>query len=83
MSEFTFEALFEQVQKLSALERLRMLELLVATLQTDLNPKPDRHAALSATYGILADNTIERPTSHRWKSEMQLNEAVALQMLQS
>ena len=61
MSDKTFEILFEQVQKLSPTERLRMMELLAVTLQTDLVRQTDWHSALRATYGILADDPIERP----------------------
>ncbi len=61
MSDATFETLFEQVQKLSTAQRLRMMELLTATLQTDFVRQTDWHTALRATYGILADDPIERP----------------------
>jgi hypothetical protein len=61
MSDATFEMLFEQVQKLSPTQRLRMMELLAATLQGDLVQPNDWHVALRATYGILADDPIERP----------------------
>jgi hypothetical protein len=61
MSDMTFETLFEQVQKLSTTQRLRMMELLVVTLQTDFAQETDWHTALRATYGILADDRIERP----------------------
>jgi len=61
MSDTNFETLFEQVQKLSPSQRLRMMELLTVTLQTDLIRQTDWHTALRATYGILADDPIERP----------------------
>lgn len=61
MSDITFESLFEQVQKLSPTQRLRMMELLAVTLQTDFTQQSDWHTALRATYGILADDPIERP----------------------
>ena len=61
MRDTTFETLFEQVQKLSPAQRLRMMELLAVTLQTDFAQQTDWHAALRATYGILADDPIERP----------------------
>lgn len=61
MSDTTFETLFEQVQKLSTTQRLRMMELLAVSLQTDFVQETDWHTALRATYGILADNPIERP----------------------
>lgn len=57
----TFDTVFEQVQKLSPTERLRMLALLAASLENELVEKTDWHAALRATYGILADDPIERP----------------------
>lgn len=56
-----FESLFEKVQQLSIAERLRMMELLAATLKPELVRPMDWHAALRATYGILADDPIERP----------------------
>jgi hypothetical protein len=55
------EALFEEAQKLSVQERLRLLELLVSSLRVDLSPPMDWQAALQATYGILADDPLERP----------------------
>ena len=61
MSDATFETLFEQVQKLSTSQRLRMMELLAITLQTDFSQETNWHTALKATYGILADDPIERP----------------------
>lgn len=61
MSDSTFSALFEQVLKLPPADRLRMVELLAITLQSDLRPQSDWHTALRATYGILADDPIERP----------------------
>lgn len=61
MSDMTFEALFEHLQRLSLNERLRMAELLISTVQTDLEMPDDWQAELRATYGILADDPIERP----------------------
>ena len=61
MGDTTFETLFEQLQKLSAAQRLRMMELLAATLHTDFVQQTDWHTALRATYGILAEDPIERP----------------------
>lgn len=61
MSDTTFETLFEQVQKLSPTQRLRMMELLAVTLQTDFVQPTNWHTALRATFGILADDPIERP----------------------
>lgn len=61
MSDITFDALFEQAQKLSPVQRLRMIELLTASLHPDLTRQTDWHTALKATYGILADDPIERP----------------------
>lgn len=59
MSDLTFETLFEQVQRLSHVERLRMMELLAVTLQADLTRPTDWNAALRATYGILADDPMD------------------------
>lgn len=61
MSDTRFETLFEQIQKLTPGERLRMMELLARTLQSDFEHQTDWHTALRATYGILADDLIERP----------------------
>lgn len=61
MSDLEFEALFDQIQKLTTAERLRMMELLTATLQADFARQADWHTALQSTYGILADDPIERP----------------------
>lgn len=61
MSDMTFEALFEQVQSLSTAQRLRMMELLAVSLQSEIARPTDWHTALKATYGILADDPIERP----------------------
>lgn len=61
MSDMTFEALFEQVQSLSTAQRLRMMELLAVSLQSEVARPTDWHIALKATYGILADDPIERP----------------------
>lgn len=61
MSDRTFEALFDEVQKLTPTQRLRMMELLAATLQVDITRQTDWHTALRSTYGILADDPIERP----------------------
>jgi len=55
ISDTTFETLFGQVQKLSTTQRLRI------SLQTDFVRETDWHTALRATYGILADDPIERP----------------------
>ncbi len=58
----TFEALFTEVQKLSALERLRLMELLAMNLQSEFIDETDWQMRLRATYGILADDPIERPS---------------------
>jgi hypothetical protein len=41
MSDTTFEMLFEQVQRLSPIQRLRMMELLAVSLQTDFVRETD------------------------------------------
>ncbi len=61
MTDMTFETLFEQVQKLEPTERLRLMELLATSLKLDFIQQTDWHTALKATYGILADDPIERP----------------------
>lgn len=66
MNDTQFAALVAQVQQLSPLERLRLLQVVASSLQDDLTPQAslsdaEWHAALLATYGILADDPIERP----------------------
>ena len=61
MTDMTFENLFEEVQKLEPAQRLRMMELLATSLKLDFIRQADWHTALKATYGILADDPIERP----------------------
>jgi hypothetical protein len=62
MQEKTFESLFEQVRQLSTEQRLRMVELLAETLRRDLQQNSAWHEAVRETYGILADDPIERPS---------------------
>lgn len=57
----TFNDLLAQINKLSPSERLRMISLLAMSLQPEFIDKTDWHARLRATYGILADDPIERP----------------------
>ncbi len=61
MTDMTFETLVEQVQNLEPVQRLRMMEVLARSLQIDFLSEADWHTALRATYGILADDPIERP----------------------
>lgn len=61
MADITLDDLLEQAQHLTPVERLRLMERLAASLQADLTRPTDWHAALRATYGILADDPIERP----------------------
>lgn len=61
MADATLDDLLEQAQHLTPVERLRLMERLAASLQADLARPTDWHAALRATYGILADDPIERP----------------------
>lgn len=42
-----------------------MISLLAMSLQPEFIDKTDWHARLRATYGILADDPIERPTQPR------------------
>jgi hypothetical protein len=60
MIEMTFEEVFEQAQRLSPQERLRLVERLAAMLQAELKPKTDWHTFLRETYGILKDDPIQR-----------------------
>lgn len=66
MATSQFDQLAAQVEQLSVQDRLRLIERLTSTLQRDLGAVPapaapdDWHAALHATYGILADDPIRR-----------------------
>jgi hypothetical protein len=62
MIETTLETVLAQAQRLSPQDRLRLMERLAATLQTEIAAAPsDWHQALRDTYGILKDDPIERP----------------------
>ena len=61
MDDTNIQILLEQAQKLSPVERLRLMELLSMTLQADFVRQADWHDALKATYGVLADDPVERP----------------------
>lgn len=61
MGYTTLEGLLEQAQQLTPMERLRLMERLAATLQVELAQPSDWQKALRVTYGILADDPIERP----------------------
>ena len=69
MSDVVFDTVLQQVQKLSVVQRLRLMELVAASLQSDVAHQPDWHTALRATYGILADDPIERPPQLPVKNE--------------
>jgi hypothetical protein len=60
MIETTLETVLAQAQRLSPQDRLRLMERLAATLQTELQPKTDWHTFLRETYGILKDDPIQR-----------------------
>lgn len=60
--ETTLEIVLEQAQRLSAQDRLRLMEQLAASLQSEIaTTRFDWHQALRDTYGILKDDPIERP----------------------
>ncbi len=62
MIEATFEEVFARAQQLSPQDRLRLVEHLAATLQTEITtPRSNWHQVLRDTYGILKDDSIERP----------------------
>jgi hypothetical protein len=61
MNVSNLEILFEQAKKLSADERLRLVEMLSVTLQRDRVSPADWHTALRETFGLLSDDPIERP----------------------
>lgn len=60
MMDVTLENVLEQAQRLSPQDRLRLVERLAVTLQTELQPKTDWHTFLQETYGILKDDPIQR-----------------------
>lgn len=60
MIETTLESVLAQAERLSPQDRLRLVERLAATLQTDLQPKTDWHTFLRDTYGSLRDTPIHR-----------------------
>lgn len=58
----TVETLLQQAQALSAADKLRLLEGLAFALRHDLpTTQPYARLSLRETYGILADDPIERP----------------------
>lgn len=57
----TVEELVRQAEQLTFQEQLRLLKSLADMLQTQAAPpKLDWHTFVDATYGILADDPIER-----------------------
>jgi len=60
--QMEMENVLKQAIQLPISERLQLIERLAATLRADISrPKTDWHTALRTTYGILADDPIERP----------------------
>ena len=60
MTEMTFENVLAQEEQLTPQDRLRLVERLAVTLQTELRPKSDWHTFLRETYGSLRDDPIQR-----------------------
>jgi len=60
MAISNLDVLIQQVKTLSPTERLRLIEYVAVTLQSDLVDEEDWHSKLQATYGILADEPVER-----------------------
>jgi len=50
-----------QAMSLSSLDKVRLMGKLAASLEHELAQKSDWHTFLRETYGILADDPIERP----------------------
>ncbi|MBX3085819.1 MAG: addiction module protein [Anaerolineae bacterium] len=64
--EATLEMVLEQAQRLSPQDRLRLVERLAASLQTEISTAPtDWHQALREAYAILKDDPIERENEAR------------------
>lgn len=62
MAQTNFDVVLAQAEQLSPQERLRLVERLAATLQTQWTPpQSDWHEALRETYGILKSDPIIRP----------------------
>jgi len=51
-TEITFDHVVEQALQLSPLERIRLIERVLPTLEGELSPKP--HTPLRSLYGALA-----------------------------
>mgnify|MGYP001094530327 CR=1 FL=1 len=60
MIETTLESVLAQADRLSPQDRLRLVERLAATLQTELQPKTAWHTFLRDTYGSLRAIPIQR-----------------------
>ena len=59
----TFERLVAYAAALSPAEKVQLVQAVMATLQDDLvdeEPASDWHTFLQETYGILADDPIQR-----------------------
>jgi hypothetical protein len=58
----TIQELLSEVERLPVSEKWRLVNHLLHSLELEqTQPITDWHAALRATYGILADDPIERP----------------------
>lgn len=58
----TLQNLLEEVEHLPITDKWRLVNHILRYLeQTQVQVKSDWHQALRATYGILADDPIERP----------------------
>ena len=58
----TLQDLFEEVERLPLAEKWRLVNQVLRSLeQAQIQPKSDWYQALQETYGILADDPIERP----------------------
>jgi hypothetical protein len=58
----TEQDLLEEAERLTVEEKWRLMNHVLRSLeQAQAQPKADWHQALRETYGILADDPIERP----------------------
>ncbi len=61
MNTLELDQLIAQAMSLSSLDKVRLMEKLATALEHELAQKSDWHTFLRETYGILADDPIERP----------------------
>lgn len=74
MSEIEFDAIARLIDRLSQIERLALMEKLMAAVKRDVLPAGQETSAapwadfVNRTYGILADDPIERPDQGNYEN---------------